>query len=59
MNRCPKCGRYMNSHIEYVCGEARVIWSCDCGYLNKNESYTIDNKTYVVKDNMTSTTNHT
>ena len=49
----------MNSHIEYAFGRAIIVWSCICGYLSKNESYTTSNKTYVVKDNAFSTTNHT
>lgn len=45
MNRCPKCGSYMSSHIEYVSGNALVVWKCECGYSSKNESYTVDYKT--------------
>lgn len=45
MNRCPKCGRYMSWHIEYVGGNALVVWMCECGYSSKNESYIVGYRT--------------
>ena len=59
MNRCPNCGRYMSSYMEYIFGGARLIWICECGYSNKNESSSLDNRTYIAKDNGFTTTNHT
>lgn len=35
MNKCPKCGRYMSSHMEYAFGSARCLWSCICGYSTR------------------------
>lgn len=32
MKKCPKCGKYMTSHIKVIFGGARVVWSCPCGY---------------------------
>lgn len=32
MNKCPKCGLYMTSHMKYIFGGARMIWTCSCGY---------------------------
>lgn len=35
MNKCPKCGLYMSSHMEYIFGGARMVWVCPCGYSTK------------------------
>lgn len=60
MCKCPKCGRYMSSYLENIFGNTRVIWSCICGYSNKQDSYTVtDNKSYVVKNPEIVTTYHT
>lgn len=32
MNKCPKCGLYMTSHMKYIFGGARLVWTCSCGY---------------------------
>lgn len=44
MNRCPYCGRYMQSHIERAYDGGRVIWTCPCGYSNRNDTSIMDNK---------------
>ena len=49
MNKCPKCGRYMISHMEYLFGGARCVWTCICGYSIKEctSGMSIDNKSYI------------
>lgn len=32
MEKCPKCGLYMASHMKYIFGGAKVVWTCVCGY---------------------------
>lgn len=48
MNKCPECGRYMSSYMEYIFGGARIIWICECGYSTKDyvTSMSSDIKTY-------------
>lgn len=49
MNKCPKCGAYMNFYIEYVCGNPICIYSCSCGYSTKNSHYSVSNNTTPIK----------
>ena len=32
MRKCPKCGKYMDEHIEYYFGNPKRIIRCSCGY---------------------------
>lgn len=47
MDKCPKCGCYMQWKMSYVCGIPFMYYECVCGYNTKEEeskTYT-DNKT--------------
>ena len=33
---CPRCGKFMDSHIEYNYGNVFVRLYCSCGYTNKD-----------------------
>lgn len=59
MCRCPKCGRYMNSYMEYIFGGARLVWTCSCGYSTRKCNTVVSDRSFVVKDNKVVTTNHT
>ena len=43
--KCPKCGRYMTPHFNYVYGQAFTIYSCFCGYSEDVGDTRADNKT--------------
>lgn len=45
MRRCPICESYMSDYIEYIYGSPMSIYTCNCGYSNKNKSYSTTNKT--------------
>lgn len=61
MNKCPKCGRYMSSYMEYTFGCARLVWTCECGYSTKDCStgMSFDSKTHIVDNPKVTITNHT
>lgn len=61
MNRCPNCGRYMSSYMEYIFGGVRLVWTCECGYSTKDctTGMSMDTKTYMVKNPKIITTRHT
>lgn len=61
MLHCPKCGNCINSNIIYVAGEPKLIYTCNCGYTNRDEEvyYTTTIDIDTVKDNRNLTTNHT
>ena len=61
MNRCPICGRYMSSYMEYIFGGARCVWTCECGYSTKDcmTGMNFDSKAHTAKSPMIITTNHT
>ena len=46
----------MNSHMEPTHDGAMVVWECQCGYSNKNDSYVSDNKTHVAEKDYTRST---
>ena len=58
---CPKCGNHINSNIIYVAGEPKLIYTCNCGYTNRDEEvyYTTTIDIDTVKDNRNLTSNHT
>ena len=51
MSQCPKCRSYMAFNMRYNAGYLVVEYSCSCGYSTSYEHYTIDNKTYINKNN--------
>lgn len=52
MNKCPKCGRYMSSYMEYIFCGARCVWTCECGYSTKDcrTGMSFDNKTHLTQN---------
>ena len=39
LQRCPKCGNYMNNFLKKIFGGTKIVYICECGY-NSEESYT-------------------
>lgn len=58
--RCPKCGAYVESIIEYNAGEPFVYVECSCGYDSRYQSTSVSNRSLTGKFVPTvSTTNAT
>lgn len=45
MERCPKCGRYMESYLKRIFGGWCTVWTCLCGYTSEESKTAWDNKT--------------
>ena len=43
--KCPKCGRHMTPHLNYVYGISFTVYSCFCGYSEDTLECRYDNKT--------------
>ena len=49
----------MNSYIESLFNNSRLIYFCDCGYSTREYATTTTNKTVIDQNNKGITTNHT
>ena len=58
MRRCPKCGRYMENHMESMFGGAYLVYTCSCSYSSKesNSGMYMSNRTTSVCDTVTNNT---
>ena len=46
MEQCPKCGEYIEFHIEYSCGNPVIYYTCpQCGYDTRSLVVTVSTST--------------
>ena len=59
VRKCPKCGRYMRSYIQYsFCGYA-LIYDCECGYSTQYETTEATANTTINENQSLRCSNHT
>jgi hypothetical protein len=48
LEKCPKCGGYLNFSMDYCAGNPVIIYMCsNCNFTTFGEAYITDNKTTI------------